>query len=191
MQFKAVVLNLDKRKDRLEEVTFQLNREKIEFERFAGIEDEIGWVGFNKSILAVFKKYKDVENLFLFEDDCYFEKYFNRDVLQELPSDYDAFWLGANLQSFHEKRYSKNLSVLENAWTTHAVLYSKRFRDWVLENWDGKLIFDEWMRVNAQPIRKCFVIRPMIAFQKSTESDIQGKYVNLKEVWDASKSRLF
>lgn len=191
MNFTSVVINLAKRPDRLEQVTSELNNQGIEFERFEAIEDSAGWIGFNKSIKAVFEKYKDVENLFLFEDDCYFEKYFNRDVLQELPDDYDAFWLGANLQSFHEKRYSQNLSILENAWTTHAVLYSKKFRDWCLENWSGELIFDEWMRINALPVRKCFVLNPMIAFQRPSNSDIVNGYADYSEAWQRAKQQLY
>lgn len=190
MQFTAVVLNLDKRPDRLVEIAKELDVQGIPFERFPAIWNVEGWIGYNKSIQAIFKKYRHVDNLFLFEDDCYFEREFNRDVLDELPADYDGLWLGSNLQSEHNERYSENLSVLRDGWNTHATLMSKAYRDWCLENWDGELVFDEWVRVNALPVRKCFVVRPMIAFQRPSKSNIVDGYADYTAAWNLAKSRL-
>ena len=191
MQFTSVVLNLDKRPDRLEQVTNELNKQGIASERFSACVDEVGWKGYNKSIKAIFEKYADVQNLFIFEDDCYFESDFNRECLQELPSDYDGLWLGSNLQSDHKQKYSDSLSVLENGWNTHATLFSREFRGWCLENWNGELVFDEWIRVNALPVRKCFVLNPMIALQRPSQSDITNGYADYSEAWRNAKQRLF
>ena len=191
MNFTSVVINLSKRPDRLEQITSELKAQNIEFERFEAIEDNPGWMGYNKSIKAIFEKYADVHNLFLFEDDCYFESDFNRECLQELCSDYDGLWLGSNLQADHKQRYSENLSVLENGWNTHAVLFSKQFRDWCLENWDGQLVFDEWVRLYALPFRKCFVLNPMIAFQRPSNSDITNGYADYSEAWQRAKQQLY
>lgn len=190
MQFTSVVLNLDRRPDRLEQVIIELNNQGIEFERFSACIDEIGWKGYNKSIKAIFEKYAYVDNLFIFEDDCYFESDFNRECLQELPNDYDGFWLGSNLQSVHGNKYSENLSVLENGWNTHAVLFSKEFRSWCLENWDGELVFDEWVRLYALPVRKCFVLNPMVAFQRPSQSDIINGYADYSSAWLNAKQQL-
>lgn len=190
MNYKAVVLNLDTRSDRLAEVSRELRVQGIPFERFSGVRHPIGWIGFNQSVMGIFQKYRDVENLFVFEDDCYFEANFDPSVLGDLPADYDGLWLGANLQSEHNKHHSERLTILENAWTTHAVLYSKQFREWCISNWNGHLVFDEWLRVNAMPIRKCFVLRPMIAFQRPDKSDISGEYADYSQSWQKSKSRL-
>jgi len=191
MQFTSVVLNLDRRPDRLEQVTNELNKQGIVFERFSACVEEVGWKGYNKSIKAIFEKYADIQNLFIFEDDCYFESDFNREYLSELASDYDGLWLGSNLQSDHRRRYSDNLSWLENGWNTHATLFSREFRSWCLENWNGELVFDEWVRVNALPIRKCFVLNPMVAFQRPSQSDIINGYADYTSAWDTAKQRLF
>lgn len=190
MDFTAIVLNLDSRPDRLKQVTAELNAQGIEFERFSAIPHIIGWKGYNASIKAIFNGWKDVENLLLFEDDCYFEMPFNRQVLNELPEDYDGLWLGSNLQSEHRQRYSESLSVLENGWNTHATMFSRSFREWILGNWDGELVFDEWVRVNALSARKCFVVRPMIAFQRPSQSDIIGGYADYTGAWETAKQRL-
>lgn len=190
MDFTAVVLNLDSRQDRLREVSNELRLQGIPFERFSAIRHEEGWKGYNQSIIGIFKQYQDVDNLFMFEDDCYFEANFDRGVLSQLPQDYDGLWLGSNLQSDHFNRYSDNLSILQNGWNTHATLMSKAYRDWCLENWDGELVFDEWVRVNALPVRKCFVLRPMIAFQRPSMSDIEKKHADYTAAWQTAKSRL-
>lgn len=190
MQFTTVVLNLDCRPDRLANVARELEAQNITFERFSGIKRFVGWRGFNQSVKAIFGKYNKVENLLIIEDDCYFESHFDRSVLGDLPEDYDGLWFGANLRSDHTKRHGDRLTQLEDAWCTHAVLYSKRFRDWILENWDGELVFDEWLRVNAFQGRKCFVLRPMIAFQVPNKSDISGEYADYRNAWFWSKRRL-
>jgi len=191
MQFKSVVINLEKRTDRLDQITKELNNQSIEFVRFNAIEDSVGWKGYNKSIEAIFNEYKDEHNLFIFEDDCYFESEFNRECLQELPNDYDGLWLGSNLQSDHKTRYSDSLSRLENGWNTHATLFSKAFRIWCLENWNRGLVFDEWVRINALPVRKCFVLNPMIAFQRPSQNDIINDYADYTQCWENAKARLF
>lgn len=190
MQFTTVVLNLDSRPDRLAQVTEELENQLIKFERFSAIKNEIGYKGYNESIKGIFEKYSSVENLLIIEDDCYFEGYFYQNVLDELPDDYDGFWLGSNLQDIHDKRYSDNLSILENGWNTHAALFSRRFRSWCLEHWDGELVFDEWVRVHALPVKKCYVLRPMIAFQRPSNSDIIGGYADYSEAWRKAKKRL-
>lgn len=190
MDFKAVVLNLDKRPDRLREITYELNVQGIPFERFSAVWNFDGNVGYNKSIRGIFEKYHKVENLLMFEDDCYFEAPFDASVLDELPRDYDALWLGSNLQSDHKKHFGKHMSILENGWNTHATLMSKKYREWCLENWDGVLVFDEWVRVNALPVRKCFVLRPMIAFQRHSFSNITGGMTDYNWAWERAKSRL-
>ncbi|MGA9651876.1 hypothetical protein [Pedobacter sp.] len=190
MQFTTVVLNLDSRPDRLAQVTEELENQLIKFERFSAVKHEIGYKGYNASIKGIFEKYKEVENLLIIEDDCYFEGHFYQSVLDELPDDYDGFWLGSNLRSVHDKHYNENISILEDGWTTHAVFFSKAFRSWCLENWDGELVFDEWVRVNALPVRKCYVLRPMIAFQRPSKSDITGGYADYTNTWWWAKKYL-
>jgi hypothetical protein len=188
MQLTTVVLNLDSRPDRLAQVSQELINQNIYFERFSAFTG--GYKGYNESVKGIFDKYSEVENLLMIEDDCYFEREFDQSVLADLPDDYDGLWLGSNLQSVHGKHYNDRISILENGWNTHATLFSKKFRSWCLENWDGELVFDEWVRVHALPVKKCYVLRPMIAFQRPSESDIIGGYADYSEAWRKAKKRL-
>lgn len=183
-------MNLDSRPDRMAQVQQELDNQGIVFERFPAFKNSEGWKGYNATIQAVFEKYSDIENLFLFEDDCYFESAFNLELLKELPDDYDGLWLGSNLQSDHHTRYSSNLYLLENGWNTHATLLSKVFRDWCLIHWNREVVFDEWVRKNALPVRQCFVLYPMIAFQRPSQSDIINQYADYTQAWQNAKNRL-
>lgn len=190
MRYEAVVMNLDSRPDRMAQVTEELNKQGIAFKRFPAIHNATGWIGYNQTIRAVFEQYREVDNLFLFEDDCYFESDFDHSVLDRLPERWDGFWLGSNLQADHSNRVTPEIHRLENGWNTHAVLLSKRFREWCLQHWDGQLVFDEWVRLYALPVRNCYVLNPMIAFQRPSNSDIIGGFADYTEAWQNAKNRL-
>lgn len=190
---KIVVLNLPDRNDRLEQITDELTKAGITgWERFDGVRDEVGWKGFNRAYYNLFTTYKDVEHLLVLEDDCQFEPDIShlKDVFWQLPDNYDALWLGANLQTIHTDQVSTNLFRYVNGWTTHAVLWSKRFRDWILANWNpDKLVLDEWIRVNALRSTRCYVAYPLLAIQRPSKSDINGKFEDYKLAWEQSRSR--
>lgn len=189
---KIVVLNLDSRPDRLREVSDELSNIGItDWERVSGVSHSIGWRGFNLSIDKIFRQFKDDPLLLLIEDDCLFEKTDHiQSTIEQLPENWDALWLGSNLQSDHRNRISENLYRLENGWNTHAILLTKKFRDWCLENWTpDMMVFDEWLRVNALPIKDCFVIYPMAAIQRPSFSNILNSYADYSAAWDLAKSK--
>lgn len=189
---KKVVLNLDSRPDRLQEISDELNRVGIsDWERFPALRHPIGWKGYNNSISEIFRKYRNEPLLLLFEDDCLFEETKHiEDAIKELPDNWDALWLGSNLQSDHFNKVSDHLYRLENGWNTHAILLTKKFRDWCLENWSPSMIvFDEWVRLNALSKRECYVIYPMAAIQRPSFSDIQNVHADYTDAWDLAKSR--
>ena len=71
----VVFINLDRRKDRLEEITAEFARMGIENAiRFSAVEDVVGAVGCMKSHLAVLKmaKANNWHNVLIFEDDFMF-----------------------------------------------------------------------------------------------------------------------
>lgn len=188
---KVVVLNLDERKDRLSQVTEELQRLNLSFERFPAIKHETGWIGYNQSILQLLERYKEVENLFLVEDDCQFIgdlKHLSKAV-KDLPQDWDALWLGSNLQAIHTEKAGGSLYRLRNGWSTHAVIMTKKFREWCLNTWDKQTVFDEFLRVTAQPERKCYIVYPMIAIQRASHSDIINRFADYGEVFKEAQKK--
>lgn len=186
---KTIVVNLDERLDRLSEVARELNSIGVEFERFSAIKHETGWKGYNASMLAILEENQEVESLFLVEDDCQFLDCSHlREAIEELPKDWDGLWLGSNLQALHSQRTSSHLYRLEHGWSTHAVVLTKKFRKWCLERWDREMIFDEFLRVTAQPLNKCYVVFPMVAIQRPSYSDIRNDHMDYTETFkQASK----
>jgi len=169
MQVK--VINLAKRTDRLEAVTHEIKQFGIaDFERFNAVEG--GWLGFNHSTKQALQ---GDGTLLLLEDDCVFKGTIDdlNICIAELPDDWDLLYLGANLKTVIPV-YSQHLYKIHDAWTSHAILYSNKGRSYCANYFDpdGGMIYDEWLRVHAQRILKCFICYPMLAVQADGWSDI-------------------
>jgi GR25 family glycosyltransferase involved in LPS biosynthesis len=98
---KVVVINLDKRTDRLEKISKQLDELGITFERFSAIDGKAEGidpiVAGRMSHTKVWEKNLGKKVLIL-EDDAEFVDNFNEkftEVIQTLPSDWDVLYLGA------------------------------------------------------------------------------------------------
>lgn len=193
IQPKIVVLNLDERPDRLDQVGAELDRLGWTWERFAAVKGTPGWTGYNQSIAALFEQYKDEEYLLLVEDDAVFARdmqpYYR--AIEQLPEGWDALWLGSNLQKYHRRRVADHLYAMENGWCTHALLMTKAFRQWCMANWKPTdIVFDEWLRTVAQPQRHCYVVKPMVALQRPSWSNIENKYADYSECWSRAQKML-
>lgn len=170
---KVKIINLDSRPDRWETVQKEVERFGItEYERFSAHPG--GFMGFNKSVHYVLENESEV---LILEDDCVFNgKFF--DVLEakaKLPDNWDLLYLGANVQT-EQRKYTDGIWHLDNAWTSHAILYSTKGAMYCYEHfpYEDGIIYDEWLRTVAQKRLNCFIMNPMIAFQAVGFSDIWG-----------------
>ena len=100
---KVVVINLDRRTDRMEKLDLQLKELDIQYKRFSAVDaiklniDPI--VAGLRSHLQVIKD-NIGRRVLVLEDDAYFVDNFNEKfekVMQTLPEDWDIFYLGALL----------------------------------------------------------------------------------------------
>lgn len=98
---KIVVINLDRRTDRMEKLDLQLKELDIQYKRFSAVDaiklniDPI--VAGLRSHLQVIKD-NIGRRVLVLEDDAYFVDNFNEKfekVMQTLPEDWDIFYLGA------------------------------------------------------------------------------------------------
>ena len=168
---KTKLINLARRYDRLHTVTEQIKRFGItEFERFEAIDDMHN--GFNLSIKGALK---DESEILILEDDCEFLGTIDdlNKAIKQLPDNWDLLYLGANVLS-PQKRHSENIFNLNNAWTSHAILYSAHGAKYCYENFnpDAKIVYDEWLRTHAQRNLNCFIVYPMLAVQADGYSDL-------------------
>lgn len=118
----------------------------------------------------------------VFEDDCVLLKpwSFIEESMSQLPSDWDALWLGATLQAPIE-RYSPNLFRLTKGHALHAVIYNSPIMiDYMVTHYNRKdfKVLDVLTAYHAQLKFKCFVTYPIAATQRSCMSDINGRFLD-------------
>jgi GR25 family glycosyltransferase involved in LPS biosynthesis len=185
MQFfdRICCINLDKRVDRWNNCLDEFRRVEIDVERFSAFDGDNHHLAFNKSQHTVIKKMVDEgsERFLILEDDVWFKNVSHlTDAFNQLPEDWDLISLGCNINGTRLDRHSDNLFKLRNSFTTHAVGYSKKMAKWIVENFnpDEYPIYDEWLRINVYENYKCFLVAPMVAWQRPDQSDIWGHYAD-------------
>jgi GR25 family glycosyltransferase involved in LPS biosynthesis len=181
---KVVVINLDKRTDRLEKITKQLDELGITFERFSAIDgtDKMPILAGKDSHIQVWKDNLGKRVLVL-EDDAFFVDNFQErfdEVIQTLPEDWDVFYLGALL----DKRTGKVIKV-NNDWYrqvvstgTQAYCIHPDIMQYcidAIEVYDGYI--DVGLRILAEDIN-AYITQPNLVTQFPSYSDLRLKEVN-------------
>jgi hypothetical protein len=172
---RAVVINLDERKDRMER--FHKNEFPFDIERFSAIKRGKGQDGFTESTRTVLSQITEFPTL-VCEDDCILlERWMVvQRAMAELPDDYDALWLGATLTQPLE-RYSDYLFRLKRAYTTHCIIYnSQKMIDYILSlNVPSGVNLDILYFTHVQEKFNCFITNPICATQSDGYSDVSGQ----------------
>ena len=59
---------------------------------------------------------------------------------------------------------------------------------WLVENFNpmNGTIYDEWLRLNVLNQFKCYVVYPMVCFQRPSFSDLRNKYVDYTKGFEDS-----
>jgi GR25 family glycosyltransferase involved in LPS biosynthesis len=189
---KSYLINLASRPDRLENATAELAKVGIVAERFEAITGNNRCLAFNKSQYNCLKRaIEDEQEVFaIFEDDVAFTDgamELIKKAMSELPEHFGILHLGCNIIGMSTtewpmpEKFSDNLAQLFNCWQTHAIIWSAAAAKYVLANFpfhtdeyerEGLTIFDEWLRTNLYEDMECFVMRPMVAYQRPDRSDL-------------------
>lgn len=181
---KVVVINLDKRVDRLEKITEQLNDLGITFERFSAID------GTGKNpILAGKDSHVEVwkqnlgKKVLILEDDAYFVEGFQErfdEIIQTLPEDWDVFYLGALIDKMTGKVikvnndwYRQIVSTGTQAYCLHPNMM-QYFIDRI-EIYDGYI--DVGLRILAEDTN-AYITQPNLVTQYPSYSDLRLKEVS-------------
>lgn len=158
----------------------------MEVEPFHSIPADQPNKSFCLSQYAMLKRFLETEGktLLTFEDDVIFQdlQHFEA-ACSELPAEWDMVYLGANItdmvfgiKEYPPVRYSEHLYQVKRAWTTHAVGYSRKMADIIVRHYPVQEfnMFDNWLNENILPHYKCFLINPMVAWQRPGISDLWG-----------------
>lgn len=203
-------LNLKERVDRWEQCLQFFEKYDIKnYEHFLGHKVKAEGVSYKRegqlgcafSFCEIFKdakkeKYNSILILeddfdFLFEKEVLFEKL--NLCLEELPKDWDMFYLGASVMNeIHEtplENYSNNLLRLLSGYTLHSVAISKQGIEKITskENWDADILYkyeaiDVFFAQTFQIKNKCFLPKEMLSTQRPDFSSIEGTFYNYQDL---------
>lgn len=182
---KIYCINLDSRPDRWEESENEFNRIGWSVERFPGSTKS-----FNHAQYECLKACKDYKSSLILEDDCEFKSLDHLDALKSLPKDWDLVSLGSTLLSKHKEKVNDNLYRYRDGWATQAMGYSQKMVSWLVDNFDpmNGTIYDEWLRLNVLNQFKCYIVRPMIVYQRPSFSDIRNLFVDYTKGFEDSEN---
>jgi hypothetical protein len=133
---KVVVINLDRRKDRLEKVDAQLQELGITYERFSAIDaKELGIDPIQACKQSHIRVLEDsVGKTLILEDDAYFMEGFNErftEFIELLPKDWHIFYLGAVL--LNSERCNDIMVRAMDTSSLHAYCVNPEFKEIALE----------------------------------------------------------
>lgn len=183
---RVVVINLDRRPDRMEQLGPQLDELGIEYERFSAIDaKELGIEGYTagtRSHTAVWNKYKD-QTVLVLEDDALFCENFNEkfdEVMKTLPEDWDVFYLGALVD-----KHTGKLKKVNDRWSRQIVstgtqaycVNPKRIEIFYEEIKDKEWYIDVELRVLAEKYN-AYITQPNLVTQFPSYSDLREREVD-------------
>lgn len=191
MNFETYVINLEKRKDRLENFklpfeykVFLATDGKIEYKNLDSsdrVKSDLGCLDSHKRLLEQ-SLTSNVDAVLVFEDDVElcddFENKFY-EIINSLPQDWDLIYFGGwgQVTKFNEK-----LNKAIRVFTTHSYLINKKFIPNVLEQLNKKIEYQvDVSFIQIQSQNNCFITNPPLCGQKKGYSDIVNKNTEYSE----------
>lgn len=177
----------------------ELDKHNIPAIRYKAIKNEKnGAVGLSQTMRILFEENKG-NHILVFEDDILilnqnvndFDEYMEA-AMWELPPDYHCLYLGCNLL-LPPARVSDTLLKVRAAYSSHAVIYSKKCIDLMLTLWEEKP-FDMFLMQKIQPYGKSFCTFPMLISQRKGVSNIfeynPQEQVGLEKYYDVKTQEI-
>ncbi len=168
----TLYINLNHRTDRRKQAEAEFKKVGISPTRVSGVVHEIPYLGFNQAVLKCMRM-AEGSSLLLMEDDVCFD-----DKLPVIPMvDSLSIHFGCNINGSWQmpEKHNDQLALLHNCWQSHCTWYSKECIDYILTHYKGDIIFDEWFRLNVLPMQRSYVTIPMVAYQRTSHSDIWNR----------------
>jgi glycosyl transferase family 25 len=197
---KVVYINLERRKDRLEQIQQELSifpPEKVQ--RFNAISHEKGLIGCVKSHIAVLEMAisQNWKNVLIVEDDMKWSN-FSEVILRNLLSQsYDVIGLGGTFVNYNRNTYKASFFS-----TTVAYIVSNHYFKILLDNFkEGcqklienyeppKYALDRyWKQIQSRD--NWYIIMPPLCIQRPSYSDIENHHVDYTELFNSKTKRSF
>jgi GR25 family glycosyltransferase involved in LPS biosynthesis len=163
---KIIFINLEKRKDRLAEITNELTNYELPFERFDGINHKIGLSGCGYSHLNVLKlaKERGYKNVLILEDDFMFlvskeEFEHNLQLFFNSKIDYDVCMISYNVLQQEEVPNYPFINKIIEAQTASGYIVNSHYYDKLIDLYEEAIPLIEqtgqhWIYANDQIWKK-------------------------------------
>ena len=174
----VIVLNLDRRSDKLESITYQLNKLGITWLRWPAIDNlntDMTPIfcnvmnGLNRLLYAQFKEYKTV---LLLDDDCEFvDNFYEKleQVWQEIPSDWDTVSFGDHLIRYES--ITDRVKKIQESFGSHAMAVKLSCVPILFETLQGKTFADIELNKASDKLNR-YAIEPGLVGQGRYVSDL-------------------
>jgi GR25 family glycosyltransferase involved in LPS biosynthesis len=183
---KVIVINLDRRTDRMEKLAPQLEKLDIQYKRFSAVDgkklDIDPIVAGLRSHLQVMKQIAG-QRVLILEDDAQFVEDFNEKfekVMQTLPEDWDIFYLGAlvpkDVGLIRMVNRHWGIQVLTTGSQAYCINPS-RLEYFINKLEDYNSYIDIGLRDFAKDL-KAYITQPNLVVQFPSYSDLRLKEVN-------------
>ena len=183
---KVIVINLDRRTDRMEKLAPQLEKLDIQYKRFSAVDakklDIDPVVAGLRSHLQVMKQIVG-QRVLILEDDAQFVEDFNEKfekVMQTLPEDWDIFYLGAlvpkDVGLIRMVNRHWGIQVLTTGSQAYCINPS-RLEYFISKLEDYNSYIDIGLRDFAKDL-KAYITQPNLVVQFPSYSDLRLKEVN-------------
>jgi GR25 family glycosyltransferase involved in LPS biosynthesis len=195
---KVYLINLERRKDRLEKSTKLLNENNIVFERFDAVDGKTlinntymnaGQYGNYISHLRVLNKCleNDVDVVAIFEDDVEFcenfEKEFNR-LYEHIPNDWDMIYLGFNtVSSSTEPTDHPEIIRIRNGYAIHAFILNRKTIEIAHEHFTNNNVQADIYYASLQNELKAYSFVSQLCSQSPDFSDIEEQNVDYRWIF--------
>jgi len=187
----VIVCNLARRTDKLESITYQLNKLNVSFHLWPAI-DHINtdmtpifcnvMNGRNRLFYSVWKDYTKV---LLLDDDCEFvDNFYEKleQVWQEIPDDWDTISFGDHLISFES--ITNRIKKIQESYGGHATAIKLSCVPILFEALQGKTFSDMELNKASDKLNR-YAIEPGLVGQGRYVSDLVGdiRPNNLYNLW--------
>jgi GR25 family glycosyltransferase involved in LPS biosynthesis len=195
---KIFVINLDRRADRMLEISKALDRIGVKnFERVSAVDGKAmnkkfpiapGHVGCVLSHMKVLNlaKERGYKNYIVFEDDAEFHPDFVSlfdEKIKFVPENWDCvFFGGSHVGGFD--RLNEHVIKMHGSYTTHAMIINNSLYEKLTGVW-GDQSFRSEVDVAMARLHKdnnCYSFNPPLVFQKAGYSDILDKFDDYKHL---------
>lgn len=201
-------LTQESRPDRWKQAKDEFNRVGLRVDKWLAMNgpDVSSFDSFN---LSQYCMVQDIANSgepgLIFEDDVVFK---DTDPLMEalidLPINWDMLYLGANLFDpcagpgrpgtavIPLAGMSRYILRINAAWTTHAYGMTSKMASYITQNFkpgkDGMI--DDWLAREVHAKFNCFIVNPMVCWQRPGFSDLWGNATDYEQCFEAGNRKM-